>query len=227
MAKIRVLIADDQRLVTLSFKALLEAECEDIEVVGLAHDGAEAVSLAESLKPDVALMDVRMPVMDGVEAARILRERIPETRVIMLTTFDDDEYVASAIRHGAAGYLLKDIATEELVSSIRSVSKGAFLLSRKAAESMAQGSHPRASGPAGPRAGPDPRLLDELSPRELTILKLVAQGQENKEIATALSMAEQSVKNAVSRIYQKLEVEGRSEARKLALGLGLVRRDPP
>ncbi|MDP3178435.1 MAG: response regulator [Spirochaetaceae bacterium] len=111
MEKIRVLLVDDQKLITESFKVLLETECEDVEVVGAAHDGAEAVELASRLRPDIVLMDVRMPGMDGVEATRLIAKANPEVKVIMLTTFDDDELVAAAIRQGAAGYLLKDIST--------------------------------------------------------------------------------------------------------------------
>lgn len=237
MERIRILLVDDQKLITESFKVLLETECEEAEVVGTAHDGAEAVAKALSLRPDLVLMDVRMPVMDGVEATRLIKEAQPQIRVLMLTTFDDDDYVAGAIRQGAAGYLLKDISTSQLVASIRSVSQGSVLLSRKAAESMAQGKSPgqaaapaagrlmgRGEGGEDRRRGLDPRILDELSPREIALLKLIAQGLENKEIAAELSMAEQTVKNSASRIYQKLGVDGRSEARKLALGLGLVNR---
>ncbi len=232
MDRIRILLVDDQKLITESFKVLLETECEEAEVVGSAHDGAEAVDKALSLLPDLVLMDVRMPGMDGVEATRLIKAAQPQIKVLMLTTFDDDDFVAGAIRHGAAGYLLKDISTSQLVASIRSVSQGSVLLSRKAAESMAQGRASSLSGPlvgrpeggAERRRGLDPRILDELSPREIALLKLIAQGLENKEIAAELSMAEQTVKNSASRIYQKLGVDGRSEARKLALGLGLVNR---
>ena len=217
MPTIRILLVDDQKLITESFKVLLETECGDFEVVGSAHDGAEAVEMAARLKPDIVLMDVRMPGMDGVEATRLIMQRDALMRVIMLTTFEDDDFVAAAIQHGAAGYLLKDISTRELVDSIRSVGSGSLLISRKAAESMAQG-----RGHAG--RGPDPRILDELSPREIAMLKLIARGLENKEIAAELSMAEQTVKNSASRIYQKLGVDGRAEARKLALALGLVNR---
>ena len=228
MDRIRVLLVDDQKLITESFKVLLETECDDVEIVGTAHDGAEAVTIASRLRPDIVLMDARMPVMDGVEATRLIRASEPGIKVIILTTFDDDELVASAIREGAAGYLLKDISTAELIASIRSVKAGSVLLSRKAAQAIAHGRGGllvgRAPGSAERRQGPDPRILDELSPRELAILKLIAKGLENKEIAAELSMAEQTVKNSASRIYHKLAVEGRSEARKLALGLGLINR---
>jgi DNA-binding NarL/FixJ family response regulator len=224
MEKIRLLLVDDQKLITESFKVLLETECEDLQVVGTAHDGAEAVEMAARLGPGIVLMDVRMPGMDGVEATRLIMKASPGIKVIMLTTFDDDDFVAAAIRHGAAGYLLKDISTQELVDSIRAVHKGSVLLSRKAAEAMASGRGGPLVGRVERRRGPDPRILDELSLRELALLKLIARGLENKEIAAELSMAEQTVKNSASRIYQKLGVDGRSEARKLALGLGLIHR---
>jgi DNA-binding NarL/FixJ family response regulator len=225
MARVRVLLVDDQKLITESFKVLLETECNDVEIVGSAHDGKEAVEAAARLVPDIILMDVRMPVMDGVEATRLIKLAHPEVKVLMLTTFDDDDLVAAAIRFGAAGYLLKDISTGELVASIRSVNDGSVLLSRKAAAAIAQPRGGPLVGRTERRKGPDPSILDDLSPRELAILRLLARGFENKEIATELSMAEQTVKNSTSRIYQKLAVDGRSEARKLALGLGLVSRD--
>lgn len=224
MAAIRVLLVDDQKLITESFKVLLETECDDIEVVGTAHDGAEAVEATMRLAPDIVLMDVRMPTMDGVEATRLIKAGRPEIKVIMLTTFDDDDFIVAAIRHGAAGYLLKDISTEELVASLRLVKSGSVLLSRRVAEAIALGHGSPLLVREEKPAGPDPRILDELTQRELAILKLLALGHENKEIAIDLGMAEQTVKNSVSRIYQKLAVDGRSEARKLALGLGLVSR---
>jgi DNA-binding NarL/FixJ family response regulator len=219
----RVVIADDQTLITQSFKILLETVApEDIAVVGLAHEGAEAVALVERERPDVVLMDVRMPGMDGVQAAAVIHRQFPDTRIIMLTTFDDDAYVHEAIAAGAVGYLLKDISTEELVAAIQSVGHGAIMVSSSVAQKVFK---------AGPASVPAPAessalsILESLSHREIEILKLIAQGRENKEIAEQLHAAEQTIKNGVSIIYTKLGVENRREARKYALRSGLVRPD--
>ncbi|HUJ76657.1 MAG TPA: response regulator transcription factor, partial [bacterium] len=153
MEKIRVVIADDQSLVTQSFKVLLESAAEDIAVVGLAKDGREAAALVEKERPDLVLMDVRMPVMDGVQATALIHRAAPAVKIIMLTTFDDDSYVHEAIRAGAAGYLLKDISTEELVSSIRAVRHGAVLVSSSVAQKLF-GKEEKAAGPRVPDAAP-------------------------------------------------------------------------
>jgi DNA-binding NarL/FixJ family response regulator len=216
--RIRVVIADDQTLILQSFKVLLETVAEDIEVVGLARDGAEAEAIVERESPDVVLMDVRMPVMDGVQAAARIHAGSPETRVIMLTTFDDDAYVHEAIAAGAVGYLLKDISTEELVAAIRAVGPGSVVVSSTVAQRAFR------AGPAETPAEADMlELLNALTKRELEVLRLIAQGLENKEIAERLHAAEQTIKNGVSSIYAKLGVENRREARRLALHSGLVK----
>lgn len=221
---IRVVIADDQALITQSFKILLETVATDIMVVGLAKDGEEAVSLVEREKPDVVLMDVRMPVMDGVQAAALIHQRVPDTKVIMLTTFDDDAYVHQAIGSGALGYLLKDISTEELVNAIRTVGHGAIMVSSSVAQKMFRPIPPAADQESPPTAIESEALsiLNSLSKREIEILRLIAQGLENKEIAEKLHAAEQTIKNSVSAIYTKLGVENRREARKFTLRSGLI-----
>jgi DNA-binding NarL/FixJ family response regulator len=216
---IRVVIADDQSLVTQSFKVLLETAANDITVVGTAKDGKEALSLAEREHPEVILLDVRMPVMDGVQAAVAIHRAIPDVKIIMLTTFDDDAYVYEAIRAGAVGYLLKDISTEELISSIRAVHHGAVLVSSAVAHKLFQ------KKPDLSASGMDQETLTirkGLSKREVEILRLLVGGLENKEIAEKLFAAEQTIKNAVSILYSKLGVENRREARKFALDSGLV-----
>jgi DNA-binding NarL/FixJ family response regulator len=213
----RLLIVDDQTLITQSFKIVLETQAQDLEVVGLAENGREAVDMVEQSTPDVVLMDVRMPVMDGVQATATILARHPEVRIIMLTTFDDDEYLQEAIRAGAAGYLLKDISTEELISSIRAVRHGAVLVSATMAQRLVHQGH------AGMEPGEARRMLATLGRREVEVLKLLAQGYENKEIAARVGAAEQTVKNNISLIYARIGASNRREARRFALECGLIR----
>ncbi len=221
--KISVVIADDQSLITQSFKILLETAAKDIEVVGLAMDGREAIAQVKKERPDIVLMDVRMPNVDGVQATRAIHRWDPRVKIIMLTTFDEDKYVHEAVQAGAVGYLLKDISTEELISSIKAVKNGAVLVSstiakklfgRAEASAVSGGEASRASGPLA--------LLKELGKREIEILKMVGQGHENKEIAEKLHCAEQTIKNTLSMLYKKLGVENRREARNLALQAGVL-----
>lgn len=217
--RIRIVVADDQSLITQSFRVLLETAADDIEVVGTARDGSEAFDLAQRETPDVVLLDVRMPVMDGVQAAAKIHSLLPQVKIIMLTTFDDDTYVHEAIAAGAVGYLLKDISTEELISSIRAVNHGAVLVSSTVAHKLFQ-KPPETQAAA---LTPDTlAILKELSKREIEILRLLVRGLENKEIAEKLFAAEQTIKNSVSVIYTKLGVENRREARRFAIASGLV-----
>jgi len=223
--RIRVVIADDQTLITQSFKILLETKAEDIDVVGLAHDGREAVALVRELQPDVVLLDVRMPVLDGIEAAKEIHRMESRVKVIMLTTFDDDTYLNGAISAGAAGYLLKDISTDELISSIRAASCGAVLVSPTVARRLF-----RTGGASGEQQGHKPdeetqAILASLSSREIETLRLLVLGLENKQIADRLHVAEQTVKNNVSVIYTKLGVGSRKDARSFALRSRLIRPD--
>ena len=214
---IRVLIVDDQALVRTGFRMILEAE-SDIEVVGEAGDGAEAVTEAERLKPDVILMDVRMPELNGIEATRrLLANGATETKVVMLTTFDMDEYVYDALRAGASGFLLKDVPPEQLIDGIRAVGNGDALLApsitRRLIEEFVR------SGPA--RTGP-PAGLAELTARELEVLHAIARGLSNAEIAKELFVSETTVKTHVARVLQKLNLRDRVQAVVLAYESGLV-----
>jgi DNA-binding NarL/FixJ family response regulator len=211
---IRVLLADDQSLVRAGFRMILAAE-PGIEVVGQAADGAEAVGLARELHPDVVLMDVRMPVMDGIEATRqiVLGEESP--RVLVLTTFDLDEIVYDALRAGASGFLLKDAPEERLTTAIRVVAEGGSLfapsVTRRLIEEFARHA-PSARPPA----------LDELTARETEVLRLVARGLTNAEIAAGLVVSEHTVKTHVARILMKLDLRDRTQAVVLAYESGLV-----
>jgi DNA-binding NarL/FixJ family response regulator len=219
MVSIRVMLADDQMLFVQSLKTVLEADADDIEVVAVAYDGAEAVRLAGERGPDLALMDVRMPVMDGVEAVRRINQSHPSVRTVMLTTFDDDEYVHTALRYGAVGYLLKDIPPAELVASIRAINEGVVLMSpaiaRRLAERAASGEIARwevFDSEKAMHAG-----LGRLSGREIEVLELIGRGMGNKQIAEKLYIAPQTVRNHISTIYTKLGVHDRYEAMQIAV----------
>lgn len=214
---IRVLLVDDQRLMREGLRVLLELE-EGLEVVGEAGDGKEALEAYATLRPDVVLMDVRMPGMDGVEATRRLRERWPDARIIILTTFDDDAYVFEGLRAGALGYLLKDVSGDDLAKAIRTVAAGGALL----APSVARKVVAEFSRLAPPSRPPDEGLPEPLSEREKEVLRLLAQGLSNREIAERLVLAEGTVKNHVTTILQKLGVRDRTQAALRARQLGLL-----
>jgi DNA-binding NarL/FixJ family response regulator len=219
---VRVLIVDDQVLVRTGFRMILEAE-EDIEVVGEAGDGAEAILETRRLKPDVVLMDVRMPELDGIEATRrLLADGLGDTRVVMLTTFDMDEYVYDALHAGASGFLLKDVPPEHLVDGIRAVANGDALLApsitRRLIEEFVRSSPGRTSTPEG---------LDELTARELEVLQSIARGLSNAEIAKELFVSETTVKTHVAHVLMKLNLRDRVQAVVLAYESGVVQPGAP
>ncbi len=214
---IRVVVADDQRIVRAGFRAMLDAQ-DDIAVVGEAADGSEAVALCASLEPDVVVMDIRMPTMDGLEAtAQVTAARDGGTRVLVLTTFDLDEYVFDALRAGASGFLLKDATEEELVAAVRVVAAGDALLAPGVTRRLIADYARRPARTRGTGA-----VLDRLTARESEILELVARGMSNAEIAGYLVIAEQTVKTHVSRILMKLGVRDRVQAVVFAYESGLV-----
>ncbi len=217
METIRLLIVDDQRLMREGLRTLLELE-SDLLVAGEAGDGQEALQKYASLQPDVVLMDIRMPVLDGVEATRRLRLDYPHARVIILTTFDDDAYVFDGLRAGALGYLLKDVSGDELAEAIRQVAKGGALIEPSVARKVLA-EFARLPQPVG-QAGSD--QSHSLSERELEILKLLAQGASNRQIASQLFLAEGTVKNYISNILDKLGVEDRTQAALRARELGII-----
>ena len=214
---IRILLVDDQRLMREGLRILLELE-PDLKIVGEATDGQSALEAYAELKPDVVLMDVRMPGMDGVEATWRLHERWPEARVIILTTFDDDEYVFEGLRAGARGYLLKDVSGHDLADAVRTVAAGGALIEPSVARKVVA-EFARMAAPVRP---PDAGLAEPLSEREEEILRLVARGLSNREIADRLCLAPGTVKNYVTTILQKLGARDRTQAALRARELGLL-----
>jgi DNA-binding NarL/FixJ family response regulator len=207
--KIRVLVADDQRLVRDGIASLLSIQ-DGIEVVGTASNGEEAVEQALAQKPEVALMDIRMPIMDGVEATRRIKRELPECQVLMLTTFDDEEYVLDALSAGACGYLLKDIPANDLASAIKAAYQGIYQLDPGVAGKMLLA----LSADRG-RAEPAiavPHTTADLSAREVEVLRLIAKGASNREIAEHLVISEGTVKNHISNILNRLGLRDRTQA---------------
>jgi DNA-binding NarL/FixJ family response regulator len=212
---IRVLIADDQALMRGGFRMILDAE-DDIEVVGEAIDGRDALEQFGRLTPDIVVMDVRMPTMDGIEATRLLAASDRRARVLVLTTFDLDEYVFEALRAGASGFLLKDRPPEELVAAVRIVASGDALLAPSVTRRLIE---EFAGIPDAPATA---RELDELTEREREVLVLMARGLSNGEIAERLFVAETTVKTHVGHVLQKLRLRDRAQAVVVAYESGLV-----
>jgi len=217
---IRVLLVDDQPLLRQGYRMVLSAQ-DDLEVVGEAAEGAAAVRAADRLRPDVVLMDVRMPGMDGIEATRQIVQQTPEVRVIILTTFDVDQYAFSALRAGASGFLLKNVPPDDLLTGIRAVATGdavvAPSMTRRLLDAFA--SHL----PDGPDSSePRDRVLHVLTEREREVFVLVATGLSNREIAAALVLSEATVKTHIGRILTKLDLRDRVQAVILAYRTGLA-----
>lgn len=217
-----ILLVDDQKLIREGIRILLEME-PDLQVVGEAGDGEAALAAYAAHQPDVVLMDVRMPGVDGVEATWRLIERWPQARVIILTTFDDDEYVFEGLRAGALGYLLKDVSGHELAEAVRTVAGGGALVEPSVARKVLA-EFARLAPPARP---PEQGLPEPLSEREQEVLRLLAQGLSNREIAQRLILAEGTVKNHVTSILSKMGVRDRTQAAVRARELGIhVTRTP-
>jgi DNA-binding NarL/FixJ family response regulator len=214
---IRVLVADDQTLVRDGFRMILDEQA-DIEVVGEAADGLEAVAKARELRPDLVLMDVRMPGRDGLEATRELLRELPETHVLILTTFDLNEYVYEAMRAGASGFLLKDVPRRQLIEGVRTVAAGEALLAPAITRRLIEQFVRRP--PASVRALPP--QLESLTARELEVLKLVARGRSNTEIASQLYVSEATVKTHVAHALAKLDLRDRVQAVVFGYESGLV-----
>ena len=210
------MLVDDQEMVRVGFRMILQAE-PDLTIVGEAADGAAAIELAARANPDVVLMDVRMPVLDGIEACRTIRERHPDTRVMMLTTFDLHDYVHAALRAGASGFMLKDAPAEQLVDAIRVIANGDALLAPSITQALIdevarQPVRDRSSYPG----------VEQLTERELGVLQLMARGHSNNEIATELFLGEATIKTHVGRILAKLGARDRVQAVVVAYESGVV-----
>lgn len=211
----KVLICDDQALIRDSLELLLKLE-KDIEVVGHAQEGAEAVEQTERRQPDLVLMDLKMPGVNGIEATRQIRARWPHIKVLVLTTYDDDEWVFDAIRAGAAGYVLKDTPRADVIKAVRGTAEGKSFVDPAVAGKLL-------SHVAGQQAQPATQITDKLTGREVDVLRLLARGFANAEIAAQLHLSEGTVRNHVSAILAKLEVVDRTQAAVLALQHGLGR----
>ena len=222
MSKIRVLLADDQDIIRTGLTIILNHQ-PDLEVVAQAADGIEAVELAKQLQPDVILMDIKMPRLNGIQATRQIVSALPKTQIIILTTYDTDDWVFDGIRAGAVGYLLKDTSGDNLGDAVRGAMKGESQIdptvARKVLREFQQFSPNRS---ATPRPPAEEEPLERLTDREEEVLKLLAAGLSNKEIATQLSLSEGTVKNHISAILAKLHANDRTQAVLTALKRGLV-----
>lgn len=217
---IRLVLADDQEVVRLGFRMILDGE-PDMEVVGEATNGVAAIEAAVELRPDVILTDVRMPMMDGIVATQAIVERCPEVRVLVVTTFNLDEYVLGALRAGAVGFLLKDVAPADLIAGIHTVMRGDALVAPAATRSLVDYAMQQRVDVSG---GVDGAVLDGLSDREREVLVLLARGLSNAQVASALFLGETTVKSHVSNLLSKLHLRSRVQAVVLAYETGLVSR---
>lgn len=204
MNKIKVIIVDDQKLMIDGLKTIIDLE-EDIKVIDTCNNGKEAIEKTSLLKPDVILMDIRMPIKNGVEATKEIKEKYPNTKIIILTTFDDDEYILDALSYGADSYLLKDIDADILLKCIRDAHKGMLLMPSNIAMKLAKYINEK-------KSKKHVELFDELSKREIDIAKMMIKGLNNKEISSDLFLTEGTVKNYISSIYSKLGVKDRASA---------------
>lgn len=209
----KVIICDDQAIIRDGLEMLLKLE-KDIEVVGQAPDGAEAVELVKKVQPDLVLMDLKMPGLNGIEATRQIRAAYPQIKVLVLTTYDDDEWVFDAIRAGASGYLLKDTPREEVIKAVRGTVAGKSFIDPAVAGKLLQ-------QVAGQQTQPASLLTDKLTEREVDVLRLIARGFTNADIAERLHLSEGTVRNHVSAIFAKLEVADRTQAAVIAIQHGL------
>ncbi len=212
--KIRVLLADDHALFRQGLRQLLELE-EDIEVVGDASDGQEAQEMVRQLRPDVVLMDINMPDVDGITATRTILSEFPRTSVVILTMYREDDYAFQAVRAGARGYLLKNAGSQDVVRAVRVTSQGASMIDPTLVPSLLREFHRLVNNPGTPK-------VERLNDREMTLLRMLVDGKSNKEIANELDLAESTVKNNLSLLFQKLGARDRTQAAVYAIARGLL-----
>lgn len=208
---INVIIADDQTILRDGLKTILETDME-IEVVGMASNGQEAFELCEKVQPDIVLMDVRMPVMNGVEATKAIKEKYPKVHILILTTFDDEEYILEAMANGAAGYLLKDIDGEKLIQAVKDTVNGNLMLPAKVAAKLAAYVSKTMKKSKETLSTVKGNKTDDFTEREKEIIRLILEGKTNKEISNELFLSEGTVKNYISNIYSKIGAEDRVHA---------------
>lgn len=219
---IRLLIADDQQLIRDSLKIVLDTN-ETIDVVGAVSNGVEVIRAVREVKPDVILMDIRMPEMDGVQCTQIIKENYPEIKIIVLTTFDDDEYIFNALKYGASGYLLKGISMEQLIDAIHKVYSGNAMINGDIASKVLDMFSKMAKNDISIKV--DDRAESEITDSEWKVVSLVAEGMSNKEIATKLYLTEGSVRNYLSSILRKLDLRDRTQLAIWAVQTNAIRRD--
>lgn len=209
---ISLVVADDQVLFVDLLQSIIENREKELKIVGVAHNGEDAISLVEKERPDIALIDIRMPVLDGVEATKIISSNYPETKVVLLTTFPDDEYVERAVKYGASGYILKNIPVDELIQIIRSIHKGNFIVSDEVAKKLFKTKKKQLKKRLSDFSFTDEQLqmIESLSNREREVYELMIQGYHNDEIADMLFIALQTVKNHIHSIYTKFGIHSRS-----------------
>ncbi len=211
-----VLIVEDQKLFAESLRYVLQYRAEDLEITGIARNGKEAIEMIRARKPHLVLMDVRMPEMDGVQTTRVIHEMHPDIKILMLSTFQDDDYVRQAMRYGAVGYLLKNIAPDEVARAIRAVMAGIMQISPAVARSLMKKDGARVSDADDETAA----VVEGLTKREREVLALIAAANENQEIARTLGVSEQTARNYVHNLYSKLGVSNRTQLQKLLARLG-------
>ena len=208
--KIKVMITDDQRLMREGLKTILDLE-QDLTVVELAENGRDALNKIAEAQPDVILMDIRMPIMNGVECTGIIKQQYPKIKVLILTTFDDDEFIIDALKNGAVGYMLKDLSSEKLVGAIKDAYNGNSIMQPEIAAKVISHITGSTLGPIHNNAVLEQSFISELTDREKNVLQLVGKGMSNNEIAKKLYISEGTVKNYISNLYSKLEVNDRSK----------------
>lgn len=217
--RISIIIVDDQVLFVESLSQVISNRCDFIDIMGVAHNGKEAIALVEKYTPQVVIMDIKMPVMNGVEATRLIHERWPYIKIMVLTTFDDDKYVYEALKVGASGYILKNLPPDEIINCIKALEGGASQLSHRIAEKLIH--YP--AGDNDETISELPDWLSDIKSSDKEILKLLCDGNSIKEIGTKVFLAEQTVKNYLSNLYGLMRVTGRSQAVKMIINNKLTK----